>query len=145
MADRLSPEARSRIMRAIRNKDTKPEQLARKLLFAEGYRYRLHAKHLPGKPDLSFPGRKKVIFIHGCFWHQHATPKCPIRVVPTSNTGYWAPKLTSNTVRDSNNMRELRQLGWKVLVIWECELRIDERKALRKMKNFLGPSRLQNA
>lgn len=138
MADRLSPEARSRIMRAIRNKNTKPEQIIRKHLFASGYRYRLHPKHLPGKPDLSFPSRKKVIFVHGCFWHQHAAKSCPIRVVPSSNTQYWGPKLIRNTIRDRENIAALRKLGWQVLVLWECELRKNEKKALRKIEKYLG-------
>ncbi|MGA8940861.1 MAG: very short patch repair endonuclease [Acidobacteriaceae bacterium] len=138
MADKLSAEARSRIMRAIRNKNTKPELIIRKSLFALGYRYRLHSKHLPGKPDLSFPSRKKVIFVHGCFWHQHAIMSCPIRVVPSSNTQYWGPKLLRNVVRDREHAAALRTLGWKVLVIWECELRQNERKALCKIEKFLG-------
>jgi DNA mismatch endonuclease, patch repair protein len=138
MADRLSTEARSRIMRAIRNKNTKPELIIRKSLFALGYRYRLHSQHLPGKPDLSFPSRKKVIFVHGCFWHQHAVKTCPIRVVPSSNIQYWGPKLLRNAVRDQEHAAALRKLGWKALVIWECELRQDERKTLLKIERFLG-------
>jgi DNA mismatch endonuclease (patch repair protein) len=140
MADWLSAEARSRIMRSIRGKDTKPEQAVRKYLFARGYRYRLHSKRLPGKPDLAFPGRKKVIFVHGCFWHQHGDEQCPIRVVPSSNKAYWAPKLRRNIARDAENLASLEKLGWKALVVWECELRQDAAAAGRKMKTFLGPS-----
>ena len=144
MADRLSVEARSRIMRSIRNKDTKPERAARKYLFAEGYRYRLHTKQLPGTPDLAFPVRKKVIFVHGCFWHQHANEQCPIRIVPSSNKGYWAPKLRRNGARDAENLASLKKLGWKTLVVWECELRQDAEAAGRRMKRFLGPPGSQN-
>jgi DNA mismatch endonuclease (patch repair protein) len=140
MADRLSAEARSRIMRAIRHKNTKPEQTVRKYLFAEGYRYRLHRKGLPGKPDLVFPGRKKVIFVHGCFWHQHSAADCPIRVVPSSNQGYWTPKLSRNITRDAENEASLRKLGWDVLVVWECELRNDAEAVRKKMNKFLGPA-----
>jgi len=141
MADRLSSEARSRIMRAIRAKNTKPEQAIRKHLFADGYRYRLHPKKLPGKPDIVFPGRKKVIFVHGCFWHQHSDVRCPIRVVPSSNQEYWEPKLQRNITRDAENEAALRQLGWKVLIIWECELRVNAERAFAKITKFLGPAK----
>lgn len=140
MADRLSKEARSRIMRAIRNKNTKPEQLVRKRLFAQGYRYRLHPKQLPGRPDLAFPGRKKVIFVHGCFWHQHPEARCPIRVTPSTNTEYWRPKLQRNIARDDEIIASLRNLGWKALVVWECELRKGQERTFRKIKKFLGPA-----
>jgi len=143
MADRLSAESRSRIMRAIKSKGTKPEMLVRKFLFAEGYRYRLHPKHLPGRPDLAFPVRQKAIFVHGCFWHQHADEHCPIRVVPSSNVGYWTPKLRRNVARDAENLESLHELGWKTLVVWECELRQDFRAAARSMKKFLGPATTQ--
>jgi DNA mismatch endonuclease, patch repair protein len=142
MADRLSSEARSRIMRAIRDKHTKPERTVRKYLFAQGYRYRLHPKQLPGKPDVAFPGRKKVIFVHGCFWHQHAYIHCPIRVVPSSNKEYWIPKLERNIARDARNVAALGKIGWKSFVIWECELRKDQEKIYRKIKKFLGKPRL---
>jgi DNA mismatch endonuclease, patch repair protein len=138
MADRLSTEARSRIMRAIRDKHTKPERAVRQYLFSHGYRYRLHLKKLPGKPDLAFPGRKKVIFVHGCFWHQHADIHCPIRVAPSSNQEYWIPKLQRNIARDAENVLSLRRLGWKILVIWECELRKNHERAYTKIKKFLG-------
>lgn len=141
MPDRLSVEARSRIMRAIKDKNTKPEQVARKVLFADGYRYRLHSKQLPGKPDLSFPMRKKVIFVHGCFWHQHDNQKCPIRVVPSSNKAYWEPKLRRNIARHAENISALHKLGWKALVIWECELRRSVEATRKRMTKFLGPPR----
>jgi DNA mismatch endonuclease, patch repair protein len=141
MADRLSAEARSRIMRAIKAKDTKPEQAVRKQLFAAGYRYRLHPKELPGKPDIVFPGRKKAIFVHGCFWHQHSDVRCPIRVVPSSNQEYWEPKLRRNITRDAENEAALRQCGWKLLIIWECELRVNAERAFAKITKFLGPAK----
>lgn len=137
----LSPEARSRIMRAIRAKDTKPEITVRKYLFTEGYRYRLHSKSLPGKPDLVFLRRKKIILVHGCFWHQHADSTCPISGVPASNTTYWKPKMRRNLARDRENLRALQKLGFEVFVVWECELRANAEKACRKVKRFLGPAR----
>jgi len=141
MADRLSAESRSRIMRSIKSKDTKPEMMVRKFLFAEGYRYRLHPKHLPGRPDLAFSGRRKAIFVHGCFWHQHSNEHCPIRVVPSSNKGYWTPKLRRNVARDAENETSLRQLGWKTLIIWECELRLNSKRAFARIMKFLGPTK----
>ncbi|MGZ8212895.1 MAG: very short patch repair endonuclease [Methylosarcina sp.] len=136
MTDRLSSETRSRIMRAIHSKNTKPEITIRKYLFANGYRYRVHPKTLPGKPDLVFPARRKAIFVNGCFWHQHSEPSCPIRAVPSSNQGYWMPKLARNVERDSENMNLLHELGWDILVIWECELRNQE-AAFDKIEKFL--------
>jgi DNA mismatch endonuclease (patch repair protein) len=139
MADRLSTESRSRIMRAIRSKNTKPELIVRRYLSARGYRYRLHSKRLPGKPDLAFPGRRKAIFVHGCFWHQHSKPGCPIRIVPSSNRHYWGPKLRRNLVRDAEHLASLRKLGWKVLVVWECSLRHDVERVCHRITRFLGP------
>jgi DNA mismatch endonuclease, patch repair protein len=108
---------RSENMRQIRSKDTAPELIVRKLVYRLGYRYRLHRTDLPGKPDLVFSAKQKVIFVHGCFWHQH---RC-INRMPQSNQTYWVPKLARNKARDARNMRELRASGWNVLVIWECE------------------------
>jgi len=142
--DKLTPERRSRNMGRIGSKDTRPEMLVRRLVHALGCRYRLHVKDLPGKPDLVFRSRKKVIFVHGCFWHQHANEQCPIRIVPSSNKGYWAPKLRRNGARDAENLASLKKLGWKTLVVWECELRQDAEAAGRRMKRFLGPPGSQN-
>lgn len=139
MADRLSVESRSRIMRAIRDKNTKPEKIVRRLLFSEGYRYRLNYKRLPGKPDLAFPSRRKVILVHGCFWHQHSAKNCPIRVVPSTNEDYWTPKLLRNRARDTENIEALQALGWRSLVVWECDLRLNLKASFRRMKRFLGP------
>jgi DNA mismatch endonuclease, patch repair protein len=113
------PAGRSENMRRIRNKDTAPEMFVRRLVFAEGYRYRLHRKDLPGKPDLVFPSRRKVVFVHGCYWHAHG---CKRAHNPLSNTSYWAPKLTRNAARDAENIIDLTVLGWDALVIWECEI-----------------------
>ena len=140
MADRLSEAARGRIMRAIKSKDTRPELMVRKYLFAKGYRYRLHSKKLPGKPDLVFPGRRKVILVHGCFWHQHANPDCTIRVTPSSHEEYWAPKLQRNIARDAENGVALQGLGWGLLVVWECELRENREDTLAGIEEFLGPA-----
>jgi DNA mismatch endonuclease (patch repair protein) len=139
IADWLPAETRSRIMRSIRAKDTKPEQILRKLLFADGYRYRLHSAKLPGKPDVVFTGRKKVIFVHGCFWHQHPSARCSITGLPTSNTAYWEPKLKRNAARDAENVAMLKELGWKAQIVWECELERNPEKELNKLRKFLGP------
>ncbi|MCY4596347.1 MAG: DNA mismatch endonuclease Vsr [Bryobacterales bacterium] len=122
MADNVTPQRRSEIMSNIRAKGMKPEMLVRRLTHSLGFRYRLHRKDLPGKPDLVFPGRRKVIFVHGCFWHQHADPACRIARRPRSNLDYWLPKLERNVSRDAENQARLAQLGWRALVIWECEV-----------------------
>lgn len=116
--DRLTPEHRSWLMSRIRGKDTKPELYVRRMVHAEGYRYRLHRKSLPGSPDLVFPGRKKVIFVHGCFWHQHG---CKMSKMPKTRPEYWFEKLERNRMRDEKNRLELEDLGWQVLIVWECE------------------------
>ena len=123
MADTVPPKRRSEIMSGIRSKGMKPEMTVRQLLHSMGYRYRLHRRDLPGKPDLVFPARRKVIFVHGCFWHQHADPRCRIVRRPKSNRDYWLPKLERNVARDAENRARLEELGWEVLVIWECEVR----------------------
>ena len=121
MADKLTPERRSVNMQAIKSKDTTPEIAVRRLVHSMGYRYRLHRKGLPGKPDLVFAGRRKVIFVHGCFWHQHELEHCLDGRRPKSNTGYWDAKLERNVERDDQNRQALEEAGWEVLVIWECE------------------------
>ena len=112
-------EQRSRQMRLIKSKNTKPEMGVRRTLFAMGYRYRLHAKSLPGQPDIVFPAHKKAIFVHGCFWHRHSN--CRQARLPKSKLDYWLPKLEANQKRDAARRRELRRLGWNVMVIWECQ------------------------
>ena len=125
---------RSEMMAAVRSKDTKPELLVRRLVHGMGYRYRLHRPDLPGKPDLVFSGKRKIIFVHGCFWHQHN--HCIFSHVPKSNASYWAPKLARNQARDIEHLRHLRALGWKCLVLWECELK-DSERLLRRLTKFL--------
>jgi DNA mismatch endonuclease (patch repair protein) len=120
--DTISSARRAENMRAIRSKGMKPELIVRSLAHSLGYRFRLHRKDLPGKPDLAFPKFAAVIFVHGCFWHQHEKRTCLDARKPKSNTTYWLPKLERNRIRDTNNITMLKRLGWKVLVLWECEL-----------------------
>ncbi|WP_071891226.1 very short patch repair endonuclease [Hymenobacter sp. PAMC 26628] len=122
----LTAEQRSVIMSSVRSKDTKPELLVRKYLHGLGLRYRLHNAKLPGKPDLSFPKYRTAIFVHGCFWHQHG---CGKNVTPMDNTDYWGAKLLRNISRDAEAKQALEKLGWRVLVVWECELKIAARGA----------------
>lgn len=123
-------------MSAIRGKGMKPEMLVRRLVHSMGYRYRLHRKDLPGKPDLVFGPRRKVIFVHGCFWHQHNEKKCLDGRRPKSNVGYWAEKLARNVQRDVEHQAKLEKMGWNVLAIWECET--NSLDALRQtIENFL--------
>lgn len=132
--DTLSPEERSERMGRVRNKDTKPEMRVRRLVHALGYRYRLHSGRLPGRPDLVFPGRGKVIFVHGCFWHRHEG--CSRCRLPKSRLDYWVPKLEKNRLRDAKNQAKLLELGWDMLVIWECE--VEEAAGLPgRVMNFL--------
>ncbi len=121
MADKISKQARSRNMAAIRGKDTKPEIAVRRITHAMGYRYRLHRKDLPGSPDLVFSSRQKVIFVHGCFWHRHARCK-EGRWEPKSRVEFWQEKFAKNKKRDQRNRRDLRKLGWEYLVLWECQI-----------------------
>lgn len=119
MIDHVSKEKRSEIMKRIGGKDTTPELMVRKLIYSLGFRYRLHGKELPGKPDLVFSGRKKVIFVHGCFWHGH---NCKKGKPPKTNLDYWLPKLNENQARDARNQKLLESMGWQVLVLWQCEI-----------------------
>jgi len=130
------PEARRKVMRAIKSKNTKPEMAVRRLVHGMGYRYRLHRKDLPGKPDLTFGPRNKAIFVHGCFWHQH--PGCRDARMPAKRLDYWEPKLTANVVRDARNLRLLRRLGWSVAVVWECQVESDVSAVGRRLQRFLG-------
>ncbi len=127
--DSLSPEERSERMSRVRGKDTKPELVVRKLVWAMGYRYRLHSRKLPGRPDLVFSGRKKLIFVHGCFWHQHEN--CRQYRMPRTRLDFWLPKLESNKRRDARVREELDALGWNILILWECELKNMEELATR--------------
>lgn len=138
MVDRLSKSQRSENMRRIRSRDTKPELLVRRQIFKLGYRYRLGRKDLPGKPDLVFGPRRKVIFVHGCFWHQHSITDCIDGKRPKSNTEYWNAKLDRNVDRDRINYGKLAELGWEVLTIWDCET-ADIPEIVRRITRFLGP------
>lgn len=137
MTDRLSPEERSENMRQIPSEDTSPEIAVRSLVHSLGYRYRLHVKKLPGKPDLVFAKRGCVIFVHGCFWHSH--PGCREGRVPSTNTAYWSEKLARNRERDASHARALRKMGWRVMVIWECQTTKPE-NLIRRLVRFLDPS-----
>lgn len=106
-------------MAKVRSKNTKPEILVRKYLHSLGFRYRIHSTYLPGKPDIIFPSKRKIIFIHGCFWHSHIN--CKQHRIPKSNQDYWINKLASNASRDAKNLEDLNKLGWSTLIIWECE------------------------
>ena len=131
--DRLTPEQRSENMSRIRVKDTKPEMAVRRLAHAMSYRFRLHRRDLPGSPDMVFPRRRKVIFVHGCFWHGH---DCRIAHVSRTRPAYWSAKIERNRARDASNLESLRVLDWDALVIWECETR-DPNTLHGKIKGFL--------
>ncbi len=120
MVDVLSKTKRSERMRSIRSEDTKPEIRVRQALHASGFRYRLHDRRLPGKPDIVLPRWKTVILVHGCFWHGH---RCKGSRIPSSNVDYWARKIARNETRDAANIAALGTLGWRVFVLWECELK----------------------
>lgn len=123
MADVHTPEQRSYNMSRIRGKDTKPEELVRKYLFSQGFRYRKNDARLPGKPDIVLPKYKTVIFVNGCFWHAHEG--CKYFVWPKNNADFWKKKIESNVERDEKNYQLLKNLGWNVLIVWECELKKD--------------------
>ncbi|MCA4133932.1 very short patch repair endonuclease [Arthrobacter sp. M4] len=144
--DTLTPEQRSRNMSRIRGKNTKPELLVRKLLHAKGYRYRLHGQaaggRLPGNPDLVFAGRRKVIFINGCFWHSH---DCKAgQHAPAANAEFWSAKRTRTLERDVLQRKQLREAGWEVLTVWECELR-NQSQLEEELTQFLDGGRTQSS
>ena len=138
MIDTVSKERRSEIMSRVRSKGMKPEMFVRRMTHAMGYRYRLHYKTLPGTPDLVFPSRRKAIFVHGCFWHQHADPACKKARVPQSNRDYWVAKFERNTVRDADSQASLVEMGWGVLVIWECEIEREGEGLAERIAEFLS-------
>jgi DNA mismatch endonuclease (patch repair protein) len=137
MVDSLTPPERSRVMAAVRAKHTRPEMAVRSLVHRLGYRFRLHRRDLPGRPDLVFPGRRAVIFVHGCFWHRHKDPACPLARMPKSRLDFWLPKFQANEERDSATLLRLKEQGWRTLVIWECELR-DKGRVAEAVRRFLG-------
>lgn len=137
MADTISKKKRSEVMAKIRAKNTKPEIAIRSLLHGMGYRFRNHASKLPGKPDVCLAKHRTVIFIHGCFWHNHC--RCRDGRLPKSNLAYWRPKIEGNVARDKKHKRALRYRGWRVLTIWECELKNIERLQNKIDKYLRGP------
>lgn len=130
-------EATRKSMRSNKGKGTKPEMLVRRLVHSMGYRYRLHRKDLPGCPDLTFGPRKKAIFVHGCFWHQHEAANCRGARMPKLREAYWRPKLLANKTRDEKSLAALRALGWQPLVLWECQLK-DWNRITKQLQSFLG-------
>ena len=134
MVDNLSPEQRSRLMSRVRGKDTQPEMVVRRLAHRLGYRFRLHLRDLPGSPDLVFPGRRKVVFVHGCYWHRHG---CKKTTTPKSNTQFWQKKFDDNVKRDQKNLDDLANRGWDAMVVWQCQTRqIDD--LAERLLDFLG-------
>jgi len=130
-----SSDERSAIMARVKSKDTTPEMIVRRLTFRLGYRYRLHDNRLPGKPDLVFPGRRKVIFVHGCYWHGHDCRAGRNR--PASNIEYWNKKLSRNCERDKEHQKLLKKSGWNYLILWECELK-ESGSLEKRLRKFLG-------
>lgn len=137
MTDNVAPQVRSKIMASVRQKDTGPEVIVRRLLHRLGYRYRLHRRDLPGRPDLVFAPRRKVIFVHGCFWHGH---DCRRGRPPTSRVEYWSRKIAENGTRDQRVLSELRARGWEPCVVWECETTATD-SLLRRLVRFLEDTR----
>lgn len=140
MADRISQSERSRIMAQIRAKNTKPELAVRRALHRLGFRFRLHRKDLPGKPDIVLAKHRAIIQVHGCFWHQHPSKKCKLAKLPKSRVNYWTPKLNGNRLRDDINEKRLKSAGWRVLTIWECQLE-DADSLNSRLTSFLGQKR----
>lgn len=134
MVDTISAQHRSAVMARIRSKDTSPELMVRRIAYAMGFRYRLHVATLPGKPDLVFRRLRKIVQVHGCFWHQHEG--CGDSHIPKSSVEYWKPKLTRNVDRDVENLKRLKALGWRVLIVWDCELR-NVRIVTKRIRKFL--------
>jgi len=132
--DRLTPSQRSALMSKVRGKNTRPEERVRSILHRLGFRFRLHRKDLPGTPDIVLPKYGTVIFVHGCFWHRH--PACKKASMPQTNKEFWEAKLARNVERDRENAEALRRLGWKVLVVWECELKNPEILSVRLQREL---------
>jgi DNA mismatch endonuclease (patch repair protein) len=133
--DRITPQRRSWNMSRIRSRDTVPEKRVRSILHRLGFRFSLRRKDLPGRPDIVLPARRTVIFVHGCFWHQHAG--CGHASMPSTRRPFWEEKLNGNVVRDQRRVKELQSLGWEVIVVWECELS-DEEKVSRRITRILN-------
>ena len=140
MVDTLTPEQRSERMSRIRGANTKPELKVRRLLHRCGYRFRLHRKDLPGRPDIVLPRHRAVIFVHGCFWHRHPDPTCRRARMPRTRREFWEAKLQGNRERDVRDQRALAEAGWRVLVVWECELG-DNEQLENEIRAWLGEGR----
>src|SRR5262245_59927775 len=134
--DKLTAKRRSQNMASIRSINTTPELFVRRMVHGMGYRYALHSRYLPGKPDLVFRCRRKVIFVHGCFWHQHPKPSCRDSRMPKSRLDYWLPKLRRTIERDLEHQEALKKAGWKSLIVWECELG-DRSRLIRRLSRYL--------
>ncbi|RKH36679.1 very short patch repair endonuclease [Corallococcus sicarius] len=143
--DTLTPLERSERMSRVKARDTKPEFAVRRMVSALGHRYRLQYGKVPGRPDLAFPGRRKAIFVHGCFWHRHPDPACPLARLPKSRLDFWLPKLEANRARDLAKRAQLEQLGWSVLEIWECELAREPGPLTERLQAFLKAPPLVNS
>ncbi|MBA4020480.1 MAG: very short patch repair endonuclease [Pirellula sp.] len=136
MTDLFTVAERSRVMRAVRSRDTSPELTVRRIVSSLGYRYRLHSRHVPGTPDLVFAGRRKVIFVHGCFWHRHNCPRG--QSTPAANKKFWLAKFARNLARDVEVRKQLRREGWRALIIWECQLKPQQLdRTAARLKKFL--------
>ncbi|WP_241494473.1 very short patch repair endonuclease [Pseudomonas asplenii] len=141
MMDTISAKERSNIMSRVKSKNTRPEMFIRRMLHRAGFRYRLHDTTLPGKPDIVFPRKRKIIFVNGCFWHRHEG--CKQAKIPKSNQVFWHAKLEGNKMRDKCNLRELHNAGWETMIVWECELK-DVQTLEKKLLEFLsGETTLQ--
>ncbi len=134
--DVFSPEKRSQVMSRVGQRNTAPEQTVRRLLWRRGYRYRLHPKDVPGRPDLAFKGRKVAVFVHGCFWHGHDCPRGSRK--PKANAAYWSAKIARNRVRDADVEARLQLRGWTPVIVWECELKSSD-AVLNRLQQALGP------
>lgn len=137
MVDHVNRTKRSLIMAAVHSEDTGPEMAVRRMVHALGFRYRLHVSKLPGRPDLVFPARQKIVFVHGCFWHRHNG--CRYATSPKTNRGFWEAKFAENVGRDRRTRRALRSMGWEVLTVWQCELKRPE-KLVERLNEFLSKS-----
>lgn len=136
MADTFTPAERSRIMAAVKSKDTSPEMIVRRIVHRLGYRYRLHVGALPGTPDLVLPRLRKIVIVNGCFWHRHTCGACRM---PASRRAFWVQKIDRNARRDQRTRRKLRRLGWRVLTVWECQTKVLRRSQLeRRLREFLS-------
>ncbi len=134
--DTFTPEARSAIMKRVRSANTAPEMQVRSMLHRQGFRFSLHRRDLPGAPDIVLPKHRTAVFVHGCFWHRHRN--CKRATTPASRPEYWLPKFERTVARDKSNLRRLRKLGWRVVVVWECELKHPERVLRRLVADIAG-------